>query len=291
MDERLGGAIERATGSRPVDWRPVTGGYTMTRRGIVRLDDGRCVFVKAANAEMDAGWLRTEHKVYSSVSGSFLPQLQGFDDDGELPVLVLDDLSRGFVVPPWSEESIAAVRAALDELGAMRALPGLPRFEEFEFHLTGWQVVADDPAPFLSLGLCSAAWLGEALPALVGAAESAQLAGDQLLHCDVRSDNIAVVDGQALFVDWNWACAGNALLDLAAWLPSLAAEGGPQPGEVFPPDRRAAGYASLMAGFWAARAALPPPPTADPSVRDLQRRQLAVAFDWAVRELGLPAPR
>lgn len=191
-------------------------------------------------------------------------------------------------MPPWTERTIAAVRAALDEVGATDPPPGLPRLDEFRF--AGWEEVADDPGPFLSLGLCSADWLADALPALVAAAEEVELPGERLLHFDVRSANIAIVEGRAVFVDWNWACVGNPLFDFACWLPSLAVEGGPMPHEIFPADRDAGSYASVLAGFWAAIAALPPPPTADPTVRGLQRRQLEVAFDWTVRELRLPPP-
>jgi hypothetical protein len=52
------------------------------------------------------------------------------------------------------------------------------------------------------------------------------LAGDALVHVDVRSDNVCFRDGHALIVDWVAAGIANPDLDVAAWLPSLAAEGG-----------------------------------------------------------------
>ena len=69
-------------------------------------------------------------------------------------------------------------------------------------------------------------------------------------------------------------------------LPSLKLEGGPDPWELVPDSQ---GFAALMAGFFAARAGLPPPPTA-PTVREFQHRQAEVALPWAARELGLPPP-
>jgi hypothetical protein len=69
-------------------------------------------------------------------------------------------------------------------------------------------------------------------------------------------------------------------------LPSLRLEGGPQPWEVLPDAR---GLATVVAGFFAARAGLPPPAGA-PAVRDFQLRQLEVALPWAARELGQAAP-
>lgn len=97
----------------------------------------------------------------------------------------------------------------------------------------------------------------------------------------MRSDNLCFRDGRANLVDWNWTSLANPAVDLVAWLPSVRVEGGPQPWEVLP---GAGELAAFGAGVWAAVAGLPPPETA-PTVRDLQRRQLAVALDWIDREL------
>jgi aminoglycoside phosphotransferase (APT) family kinase protein len=102
----------------------------------------------------------------------------------------------------------------------------------------------------------------------------------------VRSDNVCFVGDRAVLVDWNWAAIGNPVIDLAAWLPSLHAEGGPPPEEILFGEPEAA---SLIAGFFAARAGLPPPPTA-PKVRHVQLEQLRTALHWAARALALPPP-
>jgi len=89
-----------------------------------------------------------------------------------------------------------------------------------------------------------------------------------------------------IFVDWNLACAGNPLIDIVAWLPSLRLEGGPEPWELVPDSH---GLGALLAGYFASRAGLPTPATA-PRVRPFQRAQAEIALPWAARELGLPAP-
>ena len=142
------------------------------------------------------------------------------------------------------------------------------------------------PEPLLATALCSPAWLDQALPTLVQASEQADLGGGDLLHFDVRSDNLCFVAGRALLIDWNLACSGNGRFDVAFWLPSLRLEGGPEPWEVLPD---AGALAAAVAGFFAARAGLPAPSGA-PTVRDFQRAQAAVALPWAARELGLPTP-
>lgn len=150
-----------------------------------------------------------------------------------------------------------------------------------------WRALLDDPTPLLALGLCDARWVHDAGPVLHDAAASAPLAGDSLLHCDVRSDNVCVRNGAAVLVDWNLAAVGHPRFDAAFWLPSLAAEGGPHPESVLPDCP--AGLAAFVAGFFAYRAGLPELPHA-PQVRAVQRRQLATALPWAARALGLTPP-
>jgi hypothetical protein len=102
----------------------------------------------------------------------------------------------------------------------------------------------------------------------------------------VRSDNVCLTSRGAVLVDWNHAHRGNPHLDLACWLPSLAAECGPRPETILP---EAGGLASALAGFFGSRAGMPPPPTA-PRVREVQLSQLRTALPWAARELALPPP-
>ena len=163
----------------------------------------------------------------------------------------------------------------------------MPPYEDFRDTFDGWPRLADDPEPFLSLGLCSPAWLERHLPVLQAASRNAPVAGNALLHRDVRSDNICIRDGEALLIDWNWAAAGNPLIDTVSWLPSLCAEGGPKPDEIV--GREAAELAAFVAGYFASQAGLPVIPHA-PRVREVQLQQLRVALPWAARALGLPPP-
>jgi aminoglycoside phosphotransferase (APT) family kinase protein len=178
------------------------------------------------------------------------------------------------------------VCAALDELHATPPPAGLPLMADEREWLNGWELVAEDAEPLLSTGLCSRPWLEQALPTLLETGRTCALEGDSFLHLDVRSDNLCLRDGRAVLVDWNLAHVGNPLLDVVAWLPSLKLEGGPEPWELVADSQ---GFAALLAGFFAARAGLPPPPTA-PRVREFQLRQAEVALPWAAGELELPPP-
>jgi hypothetical protein len=283
MQPGLRSAVARVTGARPVSWLPRHGGYAANERWSVELDDGRRVFVKHGVAPTLAEHLRDEHRVYRELNARFMPRLVGFDDGGEWPVLVLEDLSDAEWSWTWTDERVAAVRATLDELHALPPPAWLPRPGEQIWSLSdGWDQVAADPEPFLSLGLVDRGWLDAHLDELRAASEAAEVDGDELIHFDVRSDNLCFARGRAVLVDWNLASRGCATLDVAFWLPSLHAEGGPPPWELLP---RAAEYAALFAGFFGCRAGQPPPPTA-PTVRAVQRAQLVVALAWVRRELG-----
>lgn len=278
----LDAPVERALGSRDVRYEPRPGGYSTADRFRVSLANGRSVFVKSATAPHLARWLRREHEVYASLAGGFIPRLEGWDDDGRRPLLALEDLSGADWRVDWDAQRVDAVRAALDELGRSAPPPATPAVREGFAELFGrWPIVAADPEPFLSTGLRPRAWLERRLPEILSAAEDAPVDGEDLCHLDVRSDNMCFRDGRAVLVDWNWLSRANAELDVAAWLPSLAVEGGPSPWEVLP---GAGPLAAFIAGVWAAVVGLPPPETA-PTVRALQRAQLAVALDWIDREL------
>jgi aminoglycoside phosphotransferase (APT) family kinase protein len=210
-----------------------------------------------------------------------MPRFLGFED-GERPLLVLEDLMPARWPPPWEPGDVEAVLAALREVASTDVRGPLPRLAEESWE--GWRRVAAEPEPFFRLGIASADWLERALPRLLEAEDPGLLQGDALVHCDVRSDNLCLRGGRAVLVDWNHARIGNAAFDVAFWLPSLAIEHGPRPDSFGVDD-----MAAHVAGFFAARAGLPAPKGA-PRVRAFQLAQLDVALPWACRVLELPVP-
>ncbi|MBD0291869.1 MAG: aminoglycoside phosphotransferase family protein [Thermoleophilia bacterium] len=277
--------VASAVGARPAEWAPVaSAGYgVVNAHWRARMGDGRRVFVKHALTSEAAGWLRKERIVYEAVRGPFMPAYFGAWDSAGTTLLVLEDLGEADWPPPWSPSGIESVLASLRALHATPPPAGLDSLEAMRQSLDGWPLVASGPEPLLATRLCSRAWLEEALPALAEASAAAELGGDELLHLDVRSDNLCLLAGRAVLVDWNLACRGNGRFDVAFWLPSLRLEGGPEPAHVLP---NAGALSALVAGYFAARAGLPAPPGA-PTVREFQRAQAAVALAWAADELGL----
>jgi hypothetical protein len=201
--------------------------------------------------------------------------------------LLLEDLSSASWPPPWREGEVERLLEALQRMTATPIARGaLPDLENDRGRFAGWLHVERDPAPFLALGACSEAWLADALPSLLMAQDLALLGGSDLVHGDLRSDNLCFLPDRVVMVDWNAARRGNAAFDLAALAPSLRLEGGPLPDELAPAE---GALGVLVCGFFAANAGLRPIPDA-PHVRWIQERQLRVALPWAARALGLPAP-
>jgi hypothetical protein len=275
---------ERVLGGRATSWARVESrGWARNEHWTILLDGGTRAFAKSAWLEPSVTWMRQEREIYDCVSGPFMPRLLGWED-GERPLLVLEDLAEGaYFPPPWRPGDVEAVLATLADLGETR-VQGLPPFPE---RWLQWTAVSDDPAPFLSLGMASSDWLEGALPELLAAERAVDFSGSAVLHGDVRSDNLCIRADRVVLVDWNHACLGNPGFDVAAWLPSLALEGGPRPDEVA--DAAVSPFAVAIAGFFAARAGLPPPVGA-PLVRGFQLAQLEVALPWACRVLGIAPP-
>lgn len=263
-------------------------GYTHNERVLAVLQDGTSVFAKRAVDEMTAQWLRREFEVYSILQGKpFVPEVIAWVD-GDQTVLVLEDMSDSVWPPPWERSHIDAVVATLDEVAACQPAPELPSRINGEGGETGWQGVLMEPGSFLSLGECDSTWLERYGRDLIDASATAPLEGENLLHGDVRSDNICIRAGIAMLIDWNLAAIGNPAVDLAFWLPSLEAEGGPPPEAVMPDCSPS--LAAYVAGFFAFHAGLPVIPHA-PLVREVQLKQLRTALPWAARLLDIPPPR
>ena len=276
-------AVSVAAQRAPISWSSITGrGYTPAERWVVAFDDGTRAFAKFGTTELVAGWLRREQRAYAEIAGPFMPRMLGWAD-GQIPVLLLEDLSDAYWPPPWRTGQIDRMLATLDLVAATPCPDWATPIGDLDI-FDGWSLIAGDPEPFLGLELVSAAWLDSAMPALLAAQAPDELAGSATLHLDVRSDNVCLRDDRALLVDWNLVTRGNPLFDVAAWLPSLAAEGGPLPEEVRP---EAGVFAAALAGYFCSRAPMPTIPDA-PRVRQVQLQQARIALPWAARWLGLP---
>jgi hypothetical protein len=258
------------------------GGYTPARRMVGTLEDGTTVFVKEAVDDLTRWWLRSERWSYESLGPqSFLPRYLG----GEGDQLVLEDLRGAHWPPPWRAGDVERVLATLVEVAETA-----PPAEALDLEtvagemLRSWSKVAAAPDELLALGVCSRSWLDDALPVLLEAEAAGTLAGDSLVHFDVRSDNLCLTaDGRVLLVDWNMTSRGRSDVDRVAFLQTVTVEGGREP-----PDEDPSLVAMITSTF-AWNAGQPLIPNA-PRVRAVQLAQLRVCLPWAARLLGLRPP-
>src|SRR5882672_8784291 len=181
---------ERLLGSPARSWaRVASRGYSLNDHWTVLLENATRAFLKEGTIDPSPEWVRDEERVFKAVSGPFMPRFIAFED-GERPLLVLEDLMPARWPPPWLPGDVETVLAALEEVSSAQIDGELPRLADEPW--TGWNAVAADPEPFLGLGVMSAEQLERALPVLLEAEDNAKLAGESLLHCDVRSDNLCL---------------------------------------------------------------------------------------------------
>lgn len=216
------------------------------------------VFVKEAADEGSVTMLRREALVYSSVSGPFLPTLVGFADAGDRAVLAVEYLIDARWPPPYPDD-VSPLFAALARIARTPPPGELPAQQK---RWSRWRRIADDPEPFLALGLCSREWLATSLDTLIAAESGADFEGDALVHNDVYSGNVGFTARGAVLVDWGAAVRGSSWIDVAFALLSVRVEGGAAPPVDFPDE---GSFASALAAHCAVEATAPLPDWADPS--------------------------
>ena len=109
----------------------------------------------------------------------------------------------------------------------------------------------------------------------------------------MRADNVLLTPDRAYLVDWPWAARGAAWVDLAAFLPSVAMQNGPDPEETWrahPVSRGVDDDAfdavlAALAGFFT-HAAMQPPAPGLPTLRELQAAQGVTARRWLAQRRG-----
>ncbi len=296
LPERVRWWAESVIGGGPVvEHHSQSGGFSPGTADRVRTASGRRAFVKAvspAQNEHTPGLHRREVAVVAELPPSpLISQMLGHYDDGDWVALVFADVVGRTPALPWVSIEIEAAMAALARL-AMDLTPSpSPRLpllvEEIQQPFGGWARLAEHRPDHLD------PWVEDHLDQLVGlaAASRAALAGDTVVHTDIRADNLLISpDGSVTVVDWPWGTTGAAWFDRLCLIVNVNLYGGHDAdrlvadhlGSVQSVDITAA--LAGLCGFFTDAARRPAMPGL-PTVRAFQAAQAASTLAWLRRRL------
>jgi aminoglycoside phosphotransferase (APT) family kinase protein len=284
--------VEEIIGDAVVEAVSQAGGFSPGTADRVRTTDGRRAFVKAvspAQNEHSPDLHRREARVTGALPAHVpAPRLLGCYDDGGWVALVLQDIDGRHPATPWASDELERVLATLDDLAGSLTpspLPGLATAaDRLAEDFAGWRRITADPPPDLH------PWVVRHLDELCAQADRglAALAGDTLVHTDIRADNLLLrPDGTVTVVDWPWACRGPAWLDTLLLLINVRLFGGHDTQALLAERAAVTGadeddliaVLAGVAGFFA-DAARQPPPRGLPTVRAFQRAQADTVLSW-----------
>ncbi|WP_210504196.1 phosphotransferase family protein [Nocardioides xinjiangensis] len=285
--------IERRCGSPVASATSQTTGFTPGFASVLVCEDGSRHFVKAASVKaqrMFADSYREEaRKLAALPAGVPAPRLLWHLDD-DWVVLGIEYVAGRAPHRPWRAADLDALLDSLEVAAdALTPPPGELALDtaeaDFAPLVAGWTALRERRTDLGPARLAEAEALALRYADVVG--------GETLVHTDIRSDNVIIdADGRALVCDWNWPVRG------AAWFDSFAALIGPR-GEGIDVDaviasRRLLRHVdpeafdinlALYVGYFLTQCELPVPPTS-PHLRDHQRWQGEVCWDWLAERRG-----
>lgn len=294
VEARLGAPITRA--------QNLSGGFSPGVAARLHLANGRSAFVKAAGPEPnpDTPRIHRRERLIAEALPANVPVprlLDAIDDDGWI-LLLFEHVDGTMPAQPWRPDELARVLDAFTELAELLTpspidLTDVPDLGDGL--LSGWGDLlerhhrGDDDLDGLPH------WVRDQLGELAGIEQHAPaaVAGESLIHCDLRADNLLLTNDRVVAVDWPWARIRAPWFDLLAFLPSVLMQGGPPPADIFDAHPVAVGAdpgavtTALvgMAGFFIGNGRLPPPPGL-PTLRAFQTAQGEVALDWLRGRIG-----
>ncbi|RAN78085.1 hypothetical protein B5P43_17650 [Bacillus sp. SRB_336] len=309
LPERVRRGVETVLGETVVEACSQPGGFSPGSADRVRLASGRRAFVKAVSANVNST-SATLHRREAAIAAALpdglpVPGFLGVYDDGTWVALAFTDVDGRHPAEPWVEAELVSVLDTLAWLGSAE-LPhrlALPLCgDALRGAFLGWQKLAKRPMDGLD------PWAGESLELLAGLARHglAAIAGNSLVHGDLRTDNILLAGpagrspdgsspgaGIAVLVDWPWAALGAPWVDALSVLINVKSlDPGSDPDVQLREHRVFAGVPALAvdgvlagyAGYFMDMSRRPDSPGI-PTLRTFQRRQGDALIGWLKERL------
>ena len=208
IEETLGGTIKI--------FENQTGGFSLGAAALVLTETGNRGFVKAigkAGFESTYELYKREADILVELpAGGNIPRLLGTIEVQDWIVLVIEDVSGHHPRTPGEIVSVLDALLELPVASAMKTLPDARRNVAVPF--SRWKDIAPN---FRSLTDWARANLVLLQQLAAGAADA--IGGDQLVHGDLRCDNVLIdSSARAWLVDWPWAMRGAQWFDALLFL-------------------------------------------------------------------------
>ena len=284
--------VERRCGSPVVETESQDAGFTPGLASILTCADGSRHFLKAASViaqRMFAESYREEARKVAALPPSVpAPRLLWHTEYDDWVLLGFEAFDGRNPTRPWTDADLRAALAMTEQ--SARALTPPPTDLELA-------TFADDLAAlagywdYLALARPDLPHLDEVRSLAASFAEVT--AGDTVVHTDIRADNILIdQDGRAVLCDWNWPVVGAAWIDTAMLMIGPRGDGHdveallaahPLTKDV-PADHIDRLLALVLGHFW--KCGDDPVPANSPFMREAQRWQGDVCWDWLAERRG-----
>jgi len=282
--------IEERCGSPVVEAVSQGGGFTPGFASVLTCADGSRHFVKAASTVAQrifaASYREEARKLQALPEDVPAPRLL-WTMDGDWMVLGLEYVEARAPRRPWRAAELDRCLDALEDVAdRLTPVPDGLTLDPMEVELADWPAFWDEVRATGDLAHYEEA-------AALAASYAEVVGGETLVHTDVRDDNVLLTaDGRTLFCDWNWPVVG------ASWLDSVMLLIGPRGDgldvEAVIAERRLLRdvpadhvdrLLAVLCGYFLKSAGDPVPPTS-PHLRDVQRWQGEVVWDWLCERRG-----
>lgn len=298
VPDEVWAALTDALGGAVTPRSMAAGGFSPGPAGACEVEGLGLVFVKACSAPLNAltpVLLRREAATLPVLpAGVPAPRLLAVVDDGQWVAIAIEHVEGVTPSGPLSAEHQRSFLGLVSTVAAARPEPGsLPPAGDAERDVFwAWRRLADDPPDLVAQ---VDPWSARHLDRLVALERDwpDAIAGDALVHGDLRVDNAVLGSHRSVAVDWTNASIGAPWFDLVGLLPSFHLDGAPPPAVVFEshpvgaaaPPERVDVFLAALAGYFTRQALLPPPPNM-PTLRAFQAAQGDIARTWLAARTG-----
>jgi hypothetical protein len=242
--------------------QPVDGGYSLAKRGVVRLADGTKVFVKLAEGDITKKWLRKEIIAYQRLIAAGYPYIPTLlAHDASHSAMAIEYLDHASFENIWDKDKLDAILQTQYKLKDYKSLfeddPDFTLESVVGLESKWTEVLQQDNIDHINMKFkdldMDIAFTFDQLSSYEKLLTGWHIADDTLVHQDIRADNFAYdpVSKTGKLVDWNWLCVGDASLDRTPLFVNMYISGFDP--YVYHPEKYDRKMLAYLVSFWLQR--------------------------------------